>query len=178
MKKGGIGGANTQTGLRFEEEVDFVTLISRVPGYTVRQSAIAGMDVLFEDEVQAICFQKYDFYRFLKHHDVNWKEIISSQLLPDDAILVVLRDTLFILEIKYQQRSGSTDEKLQTCDFKKKQYTKLVFPLGLRVEYIYVLSDWFKKPKYKDVLNYVHSMNCHYTFDEIPLAWLGLPTRN
>jgi hypothetical protein len=37
------------------------------------------------------------------------------------------------------------------------------------------LNDWFKKPEYKDVLNYINSVNCHYKFGKLPLAWLGLP---
>ena len=24
-------------------------------------------------------------------------------------------------------------------------------------------------------LSYINSVNCHYKFDELPLAWLGLP---
>lgn len=97
--------------------------------------------------------------------------------MPDDALLVIVRETLFIIEVKYQQVSGSVDEKLQTCDFKRKQFQKLVMPLGLKVEYVYVLNDWFKKPEYKDVLDYISSVNCHYKFNEIPLSWLGLPTK-
>jgi len=42
--------------------------------------------------------------------------------LPDDAMLVIIRETLFIIEIKFQQVEGSVDEKLQTCDFKRKQF--------------------------------------------------------
>lgn len=52
---------------------------------------------------------------------------------------------------------------------------KLVTPLGLRVEYVYVLNDWFRKKEYKDVLDYIQSVNCHYKFNELPLSWLGLP---
>lgn len=92
-------------------------------------------------------------------------------------MLVIVRETLFIIEVKYQQVAGSVDEKLQTCDFKRKQYLKLVAPLGLKVEYVYVLNDWFKQPQYKDVLDYIHSVNCHYKFNELPLAWQELPTK-
>jgi hypothetical protein len=46
---------------------------------------------------------------------------------------------------------------------------------SLRVEYVYVLGEWFKKPAYRDTLDYILSMNCHYHFGGIPLAWLGLP---
>jgi hypothetical protein len=112
----------------------------------------------------------------LEEEGVNWKAIISKKLLPDDALLVIVRETLFIIEVKYQQVAGSVDEKLQTCDFKRKQYLKLVSGLGLKVEYVYVLNDWFKHPSYKDVLDYIHSVNCHYQFNTLPLAWLGLPT--
>jgi hypothetical protein len=43
------------------------------------------------------------------------------------------------------------------------------------VEYVYVLNDWFKDPCYRDVLAYIQSVNCHYKFGSLPLAWLGLP---
>ncbi|MCX5635195.1 MAG: hypothetical protein NTW55_05085 [Planctomycetota bacterium] len=178
MKTGGIGGANTLTGLRFEDKVDFQQLIGAIPGYSVRKDhSKAGMGVFFEDMLVARCFRKYDFYTFLSESKVDWQNVLSRRLLPDDALLVIVRETLFIIEVKYQQVAGSVDEKLQTCDFKRKQYLKLVAPLGLKVEYVYVLNDWFKKPEYKDVLDYIHSVNCHYRFNELPLAWLGLPTK-
>ena len=71
--------------------------------------------------------------------------------------------------------AGSVDEKLQTCDFKRKQYQKLMAQLNIDVEYIYLLSEWFKDPKYKDVLDYIISMRCHYYFEYMPLTKLGLP---
>ena len=76
---------------------------------------------------------------------------------------------------KFQIVAGSVDEKLQTCDFKKKQYQKLFSRANIEVEYIYLLSDWFKKPGYKDVLDYVISVRCSYYFNYIPLQKLGLP---
>ena len=178
MKKGGTGGSNTLTGLNFEGKVDSYKLLSSIPGYrTEKSKSRAGVDVYFENKLVARCFRKHDFYKFLVENNINWKEIISKKLLPDDSLLVIVRDTLFIIEVKYQQVAGSVDEKLQTCDFKRKQYLKLVTPLGLRVEYVYVLSDWFKKPAYKDVLDYIKSVNCHYIFNGLPLAWLGLPVK-
>jgi len=178
MKTGGVGGALTLTGLNFEREVDFQDLLRALPGYSLRKIyGKAGLGVYFEDELVARCFRKYDFYEFLDESRVNWKNILSKRLLPDDAMLVIVRETLFIIEVKYQQVAGSVDEKIQTCDFKKKQYQKLVAPLGLKVEYVYVLNDWFKKPEYKDVLDYINSVNCHYKFNTLPLAWLGLPTK-
>jgi hypothetical protein len=177
MIKNGKGGSSTLTGLNFEEKVDFLDLLRGIKGYTVRNSATkVGLEVFFDEKLVARAFKKHDFYRFLEENGIDWERIISKKLLPDDALLVIVRETLFIIEVKYQQAAGSVDEKLQTCDFKRKQYLKLVQSLELKVEYVYVLSDWFKKPGYKDVLDYINSVNCHYKFNELPLAWLGLPT--
>jgi len=177
MKKGGTGGSKTLTGLKFEKKVDLYKILSQLPGYKVSKfDSRAGVDVYFKNKLVARCFRKHEFYRFLEENNIDWKKIVSKRLLPDDAMLVIVRDTLFIIEVKYQQVAGSVDEKLQTCDFKRKQYQKLVNPLELKVEYVYVLSNWFKKPEYKDTLDYIQSVNCHYKFNELPLSWLGLPS--
>ncbi|BCB96178.1 hypothetical protein JZK55_11000 [Dissulfurispira thermophila] len=161
MKAGGFGGGNTLTGLHFERKVDFQELIRTIPGYELKKVPHkAGLGLFFEGRLVARCFRKHDFYRFLEEKGIKWNNIISKKLLPDDALLVIVRETLFIIEVKYQQVAGSVDEKLQTCDFKRKQYLKLVSPLGIKVEYVYVLSDWFKKSEYRDVLDYIHSHCC------------------
>jgi len=178
MKKGGNGGYKTLTGLNFEKKVDLQILLSRIKGYRIEKSKEgAGTNIYFYENLVAKCFRKYEFYKYLEENNIDWKKIISKRLLPDDAMLVIVRETLFIIEVKYQQVGGSVDEKLQTCDFKRKQYLKLVTSLGLKVEYVYVLSDWFRKPEYKDVLDYIQSVNCHYKFNELPLSWLGLPIK-
>lgn len=174
----GFGGANTLTGLKFEKEVNLQDLLIQIEGYEIKIiPKKSGKGVFFKGELLARCFKKYDFYKYLKEEGIHWEVLISKKLLPDEALLVIVRETLFIIEVKYQQVAGSVDEKLQTCDFKRKQYLKLVASIGLKVEYVYVLNDWFKKPEYKDVLNYIHSVNCHYKFNALPLAWLGLPEK-
>jgi hypothetical protein len=77
--------------------------------------------------------------------------------------------------MKFQKVAGSVDEKLQTCDFKKKQYKKLMSAINVDVEYIYILSDWFKHHSYKDTLDYIISVGCQYYFEYLPLNKLGLP---
>jgi len=120
-------------------------------------------------------YRKYGLYKYLESQGIDYKEIISKKLLPDEALYVIINNTLFVIEMKYQEGVGSVDEKLQTCDFKKKQYKKLMAPLNIEVEYIYVLSDWFRKPEYKDVLDYIISVGCQYYFQYLPLQKLGLP---
>lgn len=112
---------------------------------------------------------------FLESNGINYKDHISKKLLPDDSIYVLLNNVFYVIECKYQQVAGSVDEKLQTCDFKKKQYMKLLSKLNIEVQYICILNDWFKKPEYKDVLDYIQSVGCDYQFNYIPLKRLGLP---
>lgn len=171
MITGGTGGANTLTGLIYEGKVDLKTFLNQQQGYSV-----VGSTVIYQDEEVAQIFQKYELYsEFLAPRGIDWKNCISSQLLPDNGIYVIINNTVFIIEVKTQNTPGSVDEKLQTCDFKKKQYQKLFFPLNIEVQYVYILDEWFKKPKYKDVLDYIISVGCQYYFQYIPLQKLGLP---
>ncbi len=171
MIKNGKGGGNTKTGLVFEGKVDLATFLSRQPHYSINCH-----DVYFDNEKVARVFKKNDFYSiFLKELNIDWTKCISKKLLPDDSIFVLLNNTLFIIECKHQQVAGSVDEKLQTCDFKKKQYKKLMAPANIDVQYIYLLDEWFKNPRYKDVLDYIQSVGCDYYFEYIPLTKLGLP---
>lgn len=170
MIKDGIGGANTKTGLVFEGKTDLATFLNSKKGYKVENDK-----VYYNGELVARVFKKYEFYKFLEEYDIKWEDLISKRLLPDDCIFVIINNTLFIIECKFQQVTGSVDEKLQTCDFKKKQYQKLLSRANIDVEYLYLLSDWFKKAQYKDVLNYIISVGCQYYFEYIPLKKLGLP---
>ncbi len=170
MIKNGKGGGNTRTGLVFEGKTDLGTFLSSQDGYTVENGF-----VYYKNEEVARLFKKHGFYLFLEEIGIDWKKIISKRLLPDDSIYVIINNTMFIIECKFQQVAGSVDEKLQTCDFKRKQYQKLLSGANIEVEYIYLLSDWFRDSKYKDVLDYIISVHCHYFFEYIPLAKLGLP---
>lgn len=170
MISGGRGGANTLTGLEFEKKKDILSLLRKTPGYSVD-----GHVILFNGKEVARSYRKGSLYKYLASQGVNYSEILSKRLLPDEALYVVVNNTMFIVELKFQRVAGSVDEKLQTCDFKKKQYQRLFAPLNYEVEYIYILSDWFQKPEYKDVLTYVNSVGCHYYFKYLPLQKLGLP---
>jgi len=170
MIKGGTGGGSTKTGLFFEGKTDLATFLNSQKGYEIKKG-----HVYFKGKLEGRIFKKHELYKFLEELKIDWREIISKKLLPDDSIYIIIKNTLYIIECKFQIVAGSVDEKLQTCDFKKKQYQKLFSRANIEVEYIYLLSDWFKKPGYKDVLDYVISVRCSYYFNYIPLEKLGLP---
>lgn len=112
----------------------------------------------------AIDLGKHKLYTYLQSIDVDWRDYLSARLLPDEAYLD--GTTLYIYEKKYQQVGGSADEKPQTCGFKISQFKKLAEPLNAtNVIYTYILSDWFKQPKYRDVLQYIDDTpDCRYEF--------------
>jgi|SRR3989344_183476 len=171
MIRGGKGGGRTKTGLKFERRTNLRSVILSVDEYRIRDR-----QVYFGERNVAELFKKRQLYsELLEKRGLDWKRYISKRLEPDGAILVLRTKILFIIEQKYQQVSGSVDEKLQTCDFKNKQYQKLLAPLGIQVRYVYVLNDWFKKPEYRDVLDYISAVGCHYFFGEIPISFLDLP---
>ncbi|OGG87373.1 hypothetical protein A3B87_01385 [Candidatus Kuenenbacteria bacterium RIFCSPHIGHO2_02_FULL_39_13] len=174
MKKGGIGGANTKTGLYFEGKMDFLTFIGKQKNYNAK-----GNRIFYNSEEVGVSFKKHGLYKYLEENNIDYKKFISKKLLPDNVIFVIINNTFFILEIKFQEIYGSTDEKLQTCDFKIKQYRKLLSRLNVEVKYIYILNDWFKQPGYKDVLDYIISIEgCYYYFNYLPLQKIGLPVPN
>lgn len=171
MIKGGKGGGKTITGLRFESRITLEKVLSAIPNYKVSNDK-----VYFKGQIVAEFYPKNKLYKnLLEPKGIDYSKIISKKLLPDEAILILKDNILFIIEIKFQEVAGSVDEKLQTCDFKNRQYNRLLAPLGIKVKYVYILNDWFKKPEYKDVLTYVDSVGCHYFFYELPLSFLGLP---
>ena len=178
MKENGIGGANTGTGLIFEGKTDLKTFLCGQTGYSCQQNKLGWVDVLFQNKQVASIFKKNALYKFLDYRKVDYQSILSKKLLPDDSIYVIVNNTFFIIECKFQKVAGSVDEKLQTCDFKKKQYKKLLSQLNMEVEYIYLLSDWFKQKQYQDVLEYIISVGCSYYFEYIPLTKFGLPVPN
>lgn len=102
----------------------------------------------------------------------------SKELRPDDMFINLKNKTVYIFEKKYQETAGSADEKPQTCDFKRKQYLRVLSQLNYDVKLIYIFNDWFKRKEYKDMLDYIESVGCAYFFNKIPLNILALPTNS
>ena len=163
------GGSRTNlNGLAFEARDNLRDAFEAHPLYD-----LVGDNVYRNAKLVATYYEKYGLYKdLLEPRGVDYKKILSKKLLPDGALLV--DNTLYIIEKKFQAVAGSVDEKLQTCDFKKSQYARLLAPINVKVEYYYVLNDWFKKPEYKDVFVYINRVGCHYFFNVVPLKELGL----
>ena len=129
---------NTQSGLEFENRVSMPK---------------NGVDV-----------SKYKLYQYLQEHNIDWRDILSKKLLPDEAYYNEETKEFTIYEKKFQAVDGSADEKPQTCGFKIWEFQKIGKALGAKkTTYTYIFSEWFSKPEYKDMLEYIKTVEgCDY----------------
>lgn len=167
--KGGTGGANTnKTGLAFERKTSLEDAL-READFEVR-----GFKIYDATEFIGELAPKYQFYKFLESRDIDWQNRISKRLLPDDAVFSVAGNRLTVIEKKWQEVSGSVDEKLQTVGFKIRQYNRLLEGSGIEFKFVYLLNDWFAKPEYDDVREYIVESGASYHFYSVPLEELEL----
>lgn len=164
------GGARTNAnGLHFEQTTSLDSALTSA-GYRVR-----GCEVYDGSHKIELSVPKQDFYRyFLESEDIDYTDFNSKKWLPDECYVNLEKNTVYIIEKKFQNSSSLVDEKLTNCDFKRKEYEKLCKPLKYEVKYCYILNNWFTKGKYRDTLEYIKSVGCDYFYNEIPLEFLGL----
>ena len=134
MKRGGVGGANTKTGLAFELKTDLPTFIAKQNGYSIHnidrnttRSRKTGKITIgtklrkncfrwridYQGEEVAQIFQQDGLYRYFDEIEgYDYTKIISARIKPDEAIFVIENNTVFIIEKKTQSGGGSVDEKL------------------------------------------------------------------
>lgn len=110
------GGARTNVnGLHFEQTTALDTALN-FAGYRVSEHTIYDGTVKI-----GLSVQKHDFYRyFLKPNHIDYTNYNSKKWLPDECFVNLQTNTVYIIEKKFQNSSGSVDEKLPSCDFKKK----------------------------------------------------------
>lgn len=164
------GGAQTnKNGLYFEQTTSLNDALFHA-GYELEDHV-----VYFDGYKIGMSVPQTRIYsHFLIPNGINFADYNSKAWRPDEAFINYKNHTAYIIEKKFQNCSGSVDEKLPSCHFKKWEYQKLFAPLGYNVEFIYIFNDWFKAPKYKDTLEYIERMDCYYFYNEIPLHMLGL----
>lgn len=63
---------------------------------------VVGDIIFYNNEKLDRISKKRGFYCYLKEIGINWIKIISKKLLPEDSIYVIINNTLFIVECKYQ----------------------------------------------------------------------------
>lgn len=164
------GGANTNVnGLKFEQTTSLDSTLER------KGFEIIDNEVYYQDRKIGWSVGKNKLYtKFLTPQNIDYKQYNSKRWQPDECFINELNQTAYIIEKNFQNSSGSVDEKLPGCHFKKMEYEKLFSPLGYKVQFIYIFNDWFEKDEYNDTKEYICMMGCSYFFYEIPLTVLGI----
>lgn len=165
MIKGGKGGANTNaSGLPFEMKTDLKKLLE-ASGYEVKKG-----QVFLEGQPIGELAGQNKIYDFLKNKETIVQPPRVGRLRPDEALYVAETDTLFIVEKKNQTVGGSTDEKIQTAVYKVHYYNMLLEGTGIKLKFMYLLSDWFRNEKYELVIDWLQDNGVAVYFEEIPLT--------
>lgn len=153
-----------------------------------------------EFEIGYLCSES-DFYKFIERkfvQGVKWhpkfkseksglvigrEPFLSKELRPDLCYFNFENETLYIVEIKFQSMKGSVDEKLQTGDFKTKQYKKVLSKIRetsgkkWKLEFSWVFNAYFEdraSGEYRDVLGYLLKNGTPYEYEKIKPYQLGL----
>ena len=128
---------DTTTGLTFEQQV----VVHRQDGIDISKTKLK---------------------KFLAEKGVkDPTEYLSWMFQPDEAYYLPDTNEVVIYEKKFQQTSGSADEKLGNCAWKVKEYGECFAAAGIyKISYIYIFNDWFKQPRYEKLLKYIRSVNC------------------
>ncbi|WP_251423567.1 hypothetical protein [Veillonella agrestimuris] len=166
------GGAQTNiNGLQFEQTTSLQDALE-LAGYTVDSTKILkdGIEIGLSVPKRKL----YTDFLELKENNIDYAKYNSKRWEPDECFINFNNKHIYIIEKKFQNSSGSVDEKLPSCHFKLLEYSKLFSELEYFVVYLYVLNDWFKQKQYSDTLTYIEQMGCHYFYNEIPLDFLGL----
>jgi hypothetical protein len=97
IKGGKGGGETTKTGLQFERDTSLAKALVNA-GFIVTDGTIVR-----SDHPVGQLLEGHKLYKFLDGQDVDWRSIISSKLLPDEAVLSNRTHKLTIVEKKWQQ---------------------------------------------------------------------------
>lgn len=171
--KSGGGAATTEHGKAFEDSHSLEEVLFK-NGYVVTKGK-----VFLEGKYVGTISKQGGFYKsFLKVKTTDIKKEFGRSLRPDTAFYNANNKTLYIIEKKFQATNGSVDEKIQTCEFKLRYYNRIAWKYKedeiKHVRYFYLLSKFFDKKEYTEVLHFIQDKGCDYYFEKIELQSIGL----
>ena len=157
----GAGGSKTNKhGLDFEKEIYLKKWLAKEYKLkNISKSKTDFFEIYQKNKLIGYYGRQGQIYNCLelliKHVDKDFiNKIFSKKINPDSFILNIKKQHITIFEKKWQQMSGSVDEKLQTAPFKLKMFNRLLKSTRYSISYEYVLSEWFKNPIYRNIWEY------------------------
>lgn len=203
MKKGGIGGANTnKSGLKFEHDTDLATSINTYLSDDYKlvkhefqtniklpkpESTAPVFDLIRKKDNYhvGIITNQYQFYNVLKEH-YGLENFNKKLWKPDECFFNFETNTIYIVEKKWQQRAGSVDEKMFGFVNKRRLYQNNFNQMEKEpkptVEFcaLFNSSWWLKGNKGKNQKNYQDYFDnlridgIKIFFDKYEYWWFGL----
>ena len=147
----GASGSNTnKKGKALERQLSLCNLLK----YNKFNKFKYGL-IYKDDDLKILYFEQGNFKKYLhSKYNINKKDFGK---LPDMAIIIEKNNEIYvkILEVKNQNVSGTTDEKLMGAPVIRKAYEHKFkkYNLCWHVDIIYILNDWFMKHLTKKNLN-------------------------
>lgn len=203
MKKGGVGGANTNRGgLAFERSTDLVARIQRDLNeiYDVRQISIAQPVIktakgsVYEiikkstGNTVGIITKQMQFYNVMYNNYQGLENQNHKKWKPDEAFFNFETNTVYIVEKKWQQSTGSVDEKIFGFVNKRRLYQNNFNHLSKEPKPTVEFSALFNKDywvdgnkgrneaSYADYFDNLRIDGVKIFFDEYDYWWFGLET--
>jgi hypothetical protein len=160
---------NTLTGISFERSSNLRESLETSKEFKVIEDQVYEV---ITGNLLGVLVDKHGLVKYLKRDGIDYRHHVEKKKLPDSAIIIFDKGgrpySLLVFECRFQKVAGSVDEKIVGGPYWKKFYTKLVSELEIKVEYIYILSDWFKNG-YRDELEYLRTEGIQYYFNEAPV---------
>lgn len=114
------------------------------------------------NDLTFIYTKQADFFKYINTKiQVDKKNIAHGCKKPDECFINENKKLIFWIEKKFQNKSGSVCEKIQTVMFKKEHLNEIIY--NYKIIYILCLSDWYKTNT-KVELKYLKKYN-------IPFFW-------
>lgn len=203
LKKGGIGGANTnKSGLKFEHDTDLATSINTylydeyklIPHefkdveslpFQGSTSPVYDLIRLKDDYFVGVITNQNQFYNVLKD-SYDLENVNHKNWKPDECFFNFETNTVYIVEKKWQQRSGSVDEKMFGFVNKRRLYqnnfNQLKDEPKPTVEFCALFnSSWWlngndgkNEKNYQDYFDNLRIDGIKIFFDKYEYWWFGL----
>ena len=154
----GAGGSNTnKNGLEYENQKDLST------EYDVIEKKSTHEKIVFKryPDKTFITGRKSQFMKYLSNEENKDIPKCHGTKEPDCWFISENSNTIYIVELKFQQGGGSVCEKIQTCNYKIRNF-KDRYP-NKKIHYVYGLHEWFRD----NCEGEIYYMNK----DEIPHFW-------
>jgi hypothetical protein len=162
----GAGGSNTnKNGLSYEEltEINDSDRYITKDTIKIKNKKISQVEIDSKPFIKVIKGELKFYMMYINKFNID----SEKSLQPDECYIDEENKTINIIEKKFQQSSGSVDEKIQTGDFKRWFY-KEQYP-EYTIKYCYCLSDWFKQKRYNPEFRYLknHNIKVFYGSDDL-----------